>query len=97
MELQKEKLENTNERTQQGGSFNKEAGDNSMSNQLNLGQLLQLLDAGTPLAKDFLIFKSQSWIQLLREAKTNLCAIPKITPIYPITTRTGKAKKSNSY
>jgi hypothetical protein len=57
MELQKEKLENTNERTQQGGSFNKEAGDNSMSNQLNLGQLLQLLDAGIPLAKDFFDFQ----------------------------------------
>jgi len=57
MEQQKEKLENTNVRTQQGTSFNKEAGDNSMSNQLNLGQLLQLLGAGTPLIKEYVDFQ----------------------------------------
>ena len=57
MEQQKENLENTNVRTQQGTSFNKEAVDNSMSNQLNLCQLLQLLDKGTPLAKEIFDFQ----------------------------------------
>jgi dihydrofolate reductase len=57
MEQQKENLENTNVRTQQGTSFNKEAVDNSMSNQLNLCQLLQLLGAGTPLIKEYVDFQ----------------------------------------
>jgi len=57
MEQQKEKLENTNERTQQRASINKEAVDNSMSNQPNFGQLLQLLGACTPLIKEYVDFQ----------------------------------------
>jgi len=70
MEQQKEKLENTNVRTQQGTSFNKEAVDNSMSNQLNLCQLLQLLDKGTPLAKEIFDFqKSKLDLTIKRDEK----------------------------
>ena len=70
MEQQKEKLENTNVRTQQGTSFNKEAVDNSMSNQLNLNQLLQLLDRGTPLVKEFFDFqKSKLDLTIKRDEK----------------------------
>jgi len=70
MEQQKENLENTNVRTKQGTSFNKEAVDNSMSNQLNLNQLLQLLDTGTPLVKEFFDFqKSKLDLTIGRDEK----------------------------